>query len=148
MKIKQLRDLSEDGVDLQQLVKYAHPEDVGIDLVACEKKYLPLNGIVNIPTGIAMGFNSASFGLILPRSSLASLNGISVLGGVIDEGYTGEIIVHLANNGPRDITFFPGDRIAQLVVLPYYRVSLQWLDKDKQLPQTVRGDRGHGSSGA
>jgi dUTP pyrophosphatase len=144
MKIKALRDLSKIDIDLQEMTKYAGSQDAGIDLVACLSTWIPTDGRAIIPTGIGIQLPPACFGLILPRSGLAKQAGIDILGGVIDEGYTGEIIVNLANHGHSPYHAAAGDRIAQLVILPYFRASLEWVD---ELESTDRGDKGHGSTG-
>jgi dUTP pyrophosphatase len=147
MKIKAVRDMSDYGIDLQKEVKYAYPKDVGIDLVACESKSLAAYSSAVFPTGIAVEFPTECFGLILPRSSLAKSLKLGVLGGVIDEGYRGEIMVNLINHGDKMCPLGRGARIAQLVVLPYYKASLDWMEDYEYLTQTKRGDRGHGSTG-
>ncbi len=147
MKIKQLRDLSHKGINIQELTRYANADDVGIDLIACETQSLPVDGYTSFPTGIAIEFPEATFGLVLPRSGLARNWGLTVLGGVIDSGYRGEVVVTLANLGNRGITLYVGNRIAQLVILPYHRVNLDWLADYEYFTQTERGDQGHGSTG-
>jgi dUTP pyrophosphatase len=135
------------SIDLKELVKYAHASDACIDLVCCQTSWVPAYGTTQslVPTGIAVEFPTATFGLILPRSSLAQKYHIAVLGGVIDNGYRGEIMVNLINHGLKGITFAVGDRIAQLAILPYYKVSLEW---SKELSDTDRGESGHGSTGS
>lgn len=140
MKIKAFRNLPY----VREHTKYAHPQDVGIDLVACRKGVIAINSQLKVPTGIGVEFPASCMGLILPRSSLAEQFGISILGGVIDEGYRGEIWVHLNNNGPQSLSIAEGDRVAQLVIMPYHRATLEWVDN---LTPTTRGDRSHGSTG-
>ena len=149
MKIKIMRDLSDEGLNIKHLTRYAHDSDACIDLVCCRTTLVPAfsSASTPIPTGIAIEFPPACFGLILPRSGLAVENNIAILGGVIDQGYRGEIIVNLINHSRKMRTFKIGERIAQLAVLPYFRASLEWLDLDDQFSPTDRGDAGHGSTG-
>lgn len=148
MKIKQVRNVSkwDSKLDLQEVVKYAYEDAACIDLVCCKTTHVPAfsNSKPPIPTGIAIELPAATFGLILPRSGLAKEHGISILGGVIDNDYRGEILVNLRNNSNKAVVFDVGDRVAQLAVLPYFRVSLQWVD---ELSETNRGESGHGSTG-
>lgn len=141
MKIKALRDVP----GLQEFVKYAHYTDAGIDLIAAKNITIPQGHWVLVPTGIAVELPANHFGLVLPRSGLSKELGLQILGGVIDNGYRGEIFVNLANYGSMGmIPFFAGDRIAQLAVIPYRNVELEWVN---ELTQTDRGEAGHGSTG-
>lgn len=145
MKIKAVRDLSEHEVNIKDLVKYAHRLDACIDLVCCEPVTLNAGGLSNVlvHSGIAVELPISTMGLILPRSGHA-MNGIHVLGGVIDEGYRGEIIINLINHGKYARSFPVGTRIAQLLVLPYCHVNLEWVE---ELSDSSRGETGHGSTG-
>ncbi len=144
MKIKALRDLSEYGINLQEVVGYRHGDDAGIDLITCEPVHITPFNFKTVPSGVAVEFPSAHFGRILPRSGLALSKGIQILGGVIDNGFRGEIIINLLNSGREAVAFPVGARIAQLVVLPYYKAKLEWTD---DLSETQRGKSGHGSTG-
>lgn len=146
MKIKVVRDVSDWNLDLTTLVKYAHETDACIDLVCCRTTWVPAYGTTQslIPTGIVIEFPVGMFGLILPRSGLAQTKKISILGGVIDNGYRGEILVNLINHGPKGFTFKVGDRVAQLAILPYFKAELEWVT---ELSESDRGESGHGSTG-
>jgi dUTP pyrophosphatase len=146
MKIKALRDMSEYGVDLQEEVDYRKQNDACIDLVACKPVYLPGSGLNNqiIPSGIAVELPRAYMALILPRSGHAKNHCIQILGGVIDNGYRGEILINLINLGKYPVSFPVGTRIAQLLILPFYQAKLEWVT---DLSPTERGEDGHGSTG-
>jgi dUTP pyrophosphatase len=149
MKIKALRNLSEYDIDLQKVVQYKHSNDAGIDLVTCETVFLPASGLqhVTVPSGIAIELPSNYYAQILPRSGQASTGGLHVLGGVIDNGYRGELLITLINLGRHSISFPVGARVAQLVVLPYYKAELEWMEEFEHFTQTDRGKDGHGSTG-
>lgn len=99
-----------------------------------------------IGTGIAFTSPSRCFGAIVPRSGLAAKNGISILNspGTIDRDFTAEVKVILINHGKQPFTVNMGDRIAQLVFIPYKQVYFKPV---KSLEKTERGAGGFGSTG-
>jgi dUTP pyrophosphatase len=129
------------------LPSYAHPGDAGADLVAAADVEIPPGGRTLVPTGIAIALPEGYVGLVHPRSGLAARLGVTVLNapGTVDAGYRGEILVNLVNHDPDSTAKIArGDRIAQLVV---QRVEhAQFLAVD-ELPESVRGTGGHGSTG-
>ena len=103
--------------------------------------------LVTIPTGLAMALPDETWvALVLARSGLGVKHGISPSNcvGVIDSDYRGEIRVGLTNFSHRAYTIRPGDRFAQLMVVPVARCSVHELE---QLPPTARGTAGFGSTG-
>ena len=124
----------------------AYSGDAGLDLSTCERVELAPGERAVVPTGLAVAIPEGFAGFVQPRSGLAARNGIAVVNspGLIDSGYRGEIRVILLNTD-REETFVaePGDRIAQLVVLPVPELELVELD---ELPASERGVRGFGSS--
>jgi dUTP pyrophosphatase len=126
----------------------AYSGDAGLDLAACERVELGPGERAVVPTGLAVAIPEGYAGFVQPRSGLAARRGISVVNspGLIDSGYRGEIHVVLLNTDP-EYTFVaePGERIAQLVVLPVPEVEPVEVD---ELPATERGVRGFGSSRA
>ena len=97
-----------------------------------------------IGTGFAMAIPDGYVGLIWPRSGLAVKHGIDSLAGVIDSDYRGEVKVSLINLGGSLVEFKPGDRIAQMLIQPVYQQAVAVVD---ELPVTVRGNGGFGSTG-
>ena len=137
-----IRRLHEDAT----LPERAYSGDAGLDLATCERVELGPGERATVPTGLAVAIPEGYAGFVQPRSGLAARQGISVVNspGLIDSGYRGEIRVVLLNTDAEH-TFVaePGDRIAQLVVLPIPELELVEVD---ELPQTERGVRGFGSS--
>ena len=99
-----------------------------------------------IPTGISVAIPEGFEGQIRPRSGLAIQKGIGIVNGpgTIDADYRGEIGVLLINFGKDPITIYHGDRIAQMVISPVYRVILEEVD---DLPSTQRQEGGFGHTG-
>ena len=125
------------------------PGSAGLDLRAVldEPMTLPPGALVSVPTGIAIGLPSPdTVGLVFARSGLAVKHGIGLSNGVgvIDSDYTGEIRVGLINQSAVPYDLHPGERIAQLVVMPICRPELVEADT---LEETERGAGGFGSTG-
>lgn len=125
----------------------AHPWDAGLDLTAVEGGKVPARGRGVVSTGIAIAVPVGWAGLVVPRSGLARRHGISVTNtpGVIDAGYRGEVQVLLVNHSDTPFTYAPGDRVAQLVMVPVWMGDVAEVDA---LPASDgRGAGGFGSSG-
>jgi len=120
----------------------------GMDLMALVKKPINLKPSSSclVPTGLAVAFSSDFEIQIRPRSGLAAKNEISVLNtpGTIDSDYRGEIKVILFNHGKSDFLINNKDRIAQMILTPIIKMDLEETD---DLPDTVRGEAGFGSTG-
>lgn len=128
------------------LPERAYPGDAGLDLAACQRVELAPGERALVSTGLAVAIPEGYAGFVQPRSGLAARDGIAVVNspGLIDSGYRGEIQVILLNTD-RERTFVaePGERIAQLVVLPLPEFEVREVDA---LPPSERGVRGFGSS--
>ena len=128
---------------------YSTPGSAGMDLRACidEALILTPGNTSLIPTGIAIFVEDPGYAaLILPRSGLGHKHGI-VLGnlvGLIDSDYQGELMISAWNRGDSTFTIEPGERIAQLVVVPVQQVQFSVV---KEFSSTDRGTGGFGSSG-
>ena len=120
----------------------------GMDLVACIKSKITINSIKTaiIPTGIAVAIPKNYEIQIRPRSGLAANKSISVLNtpGTIDSDYRGEIKIILINLSKKSFVVKSGDRVAQMILCPVVRGKLKEV---KNLPKTVRGKGGFGSTG-
>ncbi len=120
----------------------------GMDLMALLKKPINLkpNSSCLVPTGLAVAFSSNFEIQIRPRSGLAAKNSISILNtpGTIDSDYRGEIKVILFNHGKNDFLINNKDRIAQMILTPVIKMDIEETDN---LPETIRGEGGFGSTG-
>lgn len=120
----------------------------GYDLYACIEEAIDIQPqkMVKIGTGIAVTPPEGYFGAIFARSGLSTKKGLRPANcvGVCDEDYTGEYIVVLYNDSNLVQTIEPGERIAQLIFLPYISVNMIEVD---ELEETERGDGGFGSTG-
>ena len=133
--------------DALPLPAYAHPGDAGADLVTTVDVELAPGERAVVPTGIAIALPEGYAAFVHPRSGLAARYGVSLVNtpGTVDAGYRGEIKAALINHDLKEpIRFARGDRIAQLVV---QRVEHAVFTEVSQLPESVRGAGGHGSTG-
>jgi len=126
---------------------YAHPGDAGADLVAAEAVRLAPGERALVATGVRIALPDGYAAFVVPRSGLAAKHGISIVNspGTVDAGYRGEIKVSLINtdiHSAYDVAV--GDRIAQLIVMPVTRAVFIPVE---QLPDSIRGDGGFGSTG-
>lgn len=123
----------------------AHKGDAGLDLTANENVVIPSMGWRLVPTGTKTAIPKGQAGLVCPRSGLAAKHGITVLNapGIIDAGYRGDIGVVLINHGPKPFEIQAGDRIAQLLIMPYTNLT----PVGRPLDTTDRGTAGFGSTG-
>lgn len=127
----------------------AHFTDAGYDLSACLDGPIVLKpgARMSVPTGVAVSCPVETCFQIWPRSGLALKQGLDVLGGLVDSGYRGEVLVILQNHGTADITIAPGDRIAQLVPVRLHFASQQLqLQVVDELGPSDRGVYGFGST--
>ena len=125
----------------------AHADDAGLDLTSAEELVIAPGGRALVDTGMAVALPPGSVGLVCPRSGLAAKHGVTVLNGpgVVDAGYRGPIKVALLNTDPEEpFALRPGDRIAQLVIVPVLAPVLRTVD---ELDATDRAEGGFGSSG-
>lgn len=120
-----------------------HKSDAGLDLFSSDYVMLNARSVTKVGTGIAIELPEGFHGLIMDRSSLGA-KGIHVFGGVIDNGYRGEIIVCLFNASTVPVAIEPGDKIAQLIVVGIPRFTPIEVD---ELDNTDRGEDGFGSTG-
>lgn len=140
-------------VSLQQLdaelplPSYAHPGDAGADLAIAIDVVIEPGERVLVPTGVAIALPTGYAAFVHPRSGLAARSGLTIVNapGTVDAGYRGEIKVCLLNTDRHTpITLNRGDKIAQLVIQPVVQAAFEVVE---QLPDSVRGAGGHGSTG-
>ena len=131
-----------------KLPSYKTDGSSGMDLMAFIVKpitILPQKSEL-IPTGLSIAIPNNTEVQIRPRSGLAVKNNISVLNtpGTIDSDYRGELKVILYNHGSKEFIVKNEDRIAQMILMPIIKASLEEVDN---LPETIRGEGGFGSTG-
>lgn len=126
---------------------YAHPGDAGADLHSAEAITLAPGERALVGTGVSIALPDGFAAFVVPRSGLATRHGITIVNspGTVDAGYRGEIKVTLLNTDAREsFTIAPGDRIAQLIVMPVSRAEFIQVER---LPGSDRGAGGFGSTG-
>ena len=145
LQIKPLSDKIGDSIPLPY---YATVGAAALDLHACidEPAVLPAGGEALIPTGIAAAIPEGCVGVLAVRSSMGIRHGITMTNGigVIDSDYRGPMSVGLHNYRDVDYVVEPGDRIAQLVIVPVLHPEIEVVE---DLPETARGAGGFGSTG-
>lgn len=131
------------------LPAYATPGSAGMDLRACidEPLTIPAGGRAKVPAGFAMALPGPEYvALVFARSGLAAKHGVALSNGVgvVDSDYRGEVTIGLINQGQESYTIQPGDRVAQMVILPVEQAALIPV---AELDETQRGAGGFGSTG-
>ena len=120
----------------------------GMDLIAYVKEKIVIKPQTSalIPTGLSVAFSEDYEIQIRPRSGLAAKNNISVLNspGTIDSDYRGELKIIIFNHSNHDFVVNNNDRIAQMVLTPIAKIELE---EANELPKTLRGEGGFGSTG-
>ncbi len=141
LKIKPLRP---DAV----VPAYATAGSAALDLRYCGDGIItvPVGEIRSVPTGLAIAAPEGTAAIVCARSGLAFKRGICLANGigVVDSDYRGEVCVGIKNDGRDDFVIEPGDRIAQLMLIPVYAAELLVTD---ELEKTDRGEGGFGSTG-
>ena len=131
-----------------ELPSYKTQGSSGVDLMAYIRSTIIIKPKTSclIPTGLSVAFSEDYEIQIRPRSGLAAKNNISVLNtpGTIDSDYRGEIKVIIYNHGNEDFIVNKNDRIAQMILTPVLKIEFE---EAEELPETVRGDGGFGSTG-
>lgn len=142
---------SEEKIDLSNIYgtdNFAYDTAMGFDIRSSQQVFLKAGQITKVHTGIAVALvdDFVSAGLILAIRSGLAKRGIMLANGVgvIDPDYRGELIAMMYNTTNEDYEILPGDRIAQLIALPYFTPQIKIVDK---LSETSRGTKGFGSSG-
>lgn len=120
-----------------------HKTDAGLDLRTPKAVTVPAYGSVTVDTGVHVALPHGCAGLLVSKSGLNVKHDLTSTG-LIDEEYTGSIVVKLYNHGGEDHEFEAGDKVTQLVVLPVVREPLEQVSAFKR---TARGDSGFGSTG-
>ena len=131
-----------------QLPAYKTSGASGMDLMAFINQPIKVapNTSSIVPTGLSLAFSEDYEIQIRPRSGLAAKNNISVLNtpGTIDSDYRGEIKIILFNHGNKEFIINNNDRVAQMILMPVVKINLE---EAENLPDTIRGEGGFGSTG-
>lgn len=118
--------------------------DVGFDLTVVGDHELRVGEAADLPTGVAIAMDNRIYGRITGRSSSAR-KGLLVSEGILDSGYRGELFVHVRNVNGHTTVIPNGTRLAQLIFAWAVRPAMMPVD---ELPQSDRGEKGFGSTGA
>lgn len=121
----------------------AHETDAGLDLYSVNKKTIAPHSARVFDTGVHIELPPNTTGFIKSKSGLNARHSL-LSEGVIDEGYTGSILVKVYNHGKKPYTVSRGDKISQLVILPIVKPELELVE---ELETTERGNNGMGSTG-
>lgn len=139
MKIK-IKKINSDAI----IPKYSHDGDAGMDIYSIEEFIIKSHERKIISTGIAIELPEGYVSLIWDKSGLASKNGVTTLGGVIDSGYRGEYKIILLNISNEDFKIIKGQRIAQILIQKIERAEIEEV---KELNESSRGAGRFGSTG-
>lgn len=141
LKIKKLRECA-------QIPRNATAGSAGFDLCAATEHPVTIEPgeTAGVPTGLALQIEEGYAGFVFARSGLGIRHGIVPANcvGVIDSDYRGEVLVGLHNHSKTAFTVNPGDRIAQLVLMPVHTPEIELCE---ELDDTARGSGGFGSTG-
>lgn len=139
MQIK-IKKISFDAV----LPSYAHVGDAGLDMYSNENVLIQPGESIKVKTGISAEIPEGFVGLIWDKSGISINHNIKTLGGVIDSGYRGEIMIGVINLGKDIYTFQKGHKVAQMLIQKIEIVDIVEVD---ELTDTFRGENGFGSTG-
>lgn len=121
-----------------------HPGDAGIDFLALEKVVFLPGAQMRVRTGIAVEIPEGHVGLIWDKSSISFNKGLKVMGGVIDAGFRGEVVLSLFNTNNKEQVLEYGDKVAQMIIQKFEDRELLEV---QTLSETVRGEGREGSTG-
>ncbi|MBP9715330.1 MAG: dUTP diphosphatase [Candidatus Pacebacteria bacterium] len=139
MKIK-VKKLKKDA----KLPTKGHPGDAGMDFYAVDTVVFPPKSQMRAHTGVAIEIPEGHVGLIWDKSSVSFNMGLKTMGGVIDAGYRGEIIMNLLNTGDKEVILEKGHKIAQMIIQKFEDCDIVEVS---ELSDTVRGEGREGSTG-
>ena len=130
-----------------ELPTRAHPTDAGLDLAASETTHIAPGVVTLVPTGVAVAIPAGHVGILAARSSLATKKAMTLANGigVIDAGFRDEIKVPVIPLDGCHNLIQAGQKIAQLIIMP---IALPAMEVVSELPESVRGLGGFGSTGA
>ncbi len=121
-----------------------HPGDAGIDFYAIDEVIFPPTAQERVHTGVAIEIPEGHVGLIWDKSGISFNQGLKVMGGVIDSGFRGEIVLSLYNTTDKEQKILKGNKIAQMIVQKYEDCEIKEVN---EISDTVRGHSREGSTG-
>ena len=121
-----------------------HPGDAGIDFYAIDTVMFAPNAQMRVHTGVALEIPEGHVGLIWDKSSISFNQGLKVMGGVIDAGFRGELVMSMYNTTDKEQKIEKGHKIAQMIIQKFEDCDIVEV---ADLSDTVRGDQGFGSTG-
>ncbi len=124
--------------------RVAYKGDVAFDLHTREEVTLASGEWKKIPSGLVFELPHGYAGLVWDKSGLSNNHALKTLGGVIDSGYRGEVMIGIINLGTEPYTFKMGEKVAQMII---QKIEQPEFMEVEELSETVRADRGFGSSG-
>jgi dUTP pyrophosphatase len=127
-----------------KLPSYAQPGDAGMDLYALEKTIVPAHSVARVRTGIAIEIPEGFVGLCWDKSGLSMNHQLKTLGGVIDAGFRGELILGIYNLGDTDYVFEKHHKVMQMLM---QKVEQLEIVEATELTDSARGTGGFGSTG-
>ncbi len=127
-----------------QIPAYAHKGDAGMDFFALERTLLKPGQRVAVKTGISIEIPDGYVGLFWDKSGISIKEGLKTLGGVIDAGYRGEILIGMTNLSSKEYVFEKGHKVAQLLI---QKIESSQIDIVELLSETKRDIGGFGSTG-
>lgn len=126
------------------LPAYAHLGDAGMDIYALEDVEVAPGKVVKVRTGLAIEIPDGYVGLCWDRSGLATKQALKIMGGVVDSGYRGEVMIGLINLNQESQILKAGERVAQMLI---QKVERSEIVEAEELSETIRGEGGFGSTG-
>ncbi len=118
--------------------------DAGMDFYAIEEVTFPAGGQARVYTGVAVEVPDGHVGMVWDKSGISFNLGLKVMGGVIDSGYRGEIIMNMLNCTDKDVTLPKGHKVAQMIIQKFEDCDIVEVS---ELSDTVRGEGREGSTG-
>ena len=121
----------------------AHDTDAGLDLYAMHGAVVRAHQTATFHTGVHVQLPEGTTGILMPKSGLMVKRDLLTFG-VVDEGYSGEVMVHIFNQSEEDYSVYPGDKISQMIIVPVLYEPIEIVD---ELHAGERADNGFGSTG-
>jgi dUTP pyrophosphatase len=137
IKVKKLKDDA-------KLPTHGHPGDAGMDFYAIESVVFAPGKQERVHTGVAVEIPEGCVGLIWDKSSISFNLGLKIMGGVIDAGFRGELVMSLINTGDKEVVLEKGHKIAQMIIQKFEHCDILEVD---EISDTVRGAGREGSTG-